>query len=149
MRRISVVAGMLAMLGVCAALAAGDGTTYGKGVTLEKAIAIDALLAEPQALVGKTVRVEGVVTGVCERRGCWMELSNPETGKGIRIKVEDGVIVFPLTATGRHATAEGVLEAVHMTPEAKEKAAAEGHTCTGDAEGEVTYLIRGTGAVIY
>ncbi len=149
MRRFLLLAGVLAIALIAGVVAAGDGTTYGKGVTLEKATGIDQLLADPQPWVGKTVRVDGVVTGVCEQRGCWMQVSNPETGKGIRIKVEDGVIVFPLTATGHRAAAEGVLEVVHVSPEAKEKAAAEGHTCAEHAEGEVTYLIRGTGAVIY
>ncbi len=149
MRRTLWLAGVLALVAAAGVAVAGDGTTYGKGVTLDKATSIDQLLADPQPMVGKAVRVDGVVTGVCERRGCWMQVSNPDTGKGIRIKVEDGVIVFPLTASGHRASAEGVLEVVHVSPEVKEKAAAEGHTCTEHAEGEVTYLIRGTGAIIY
>jgi hypothetical protein len=43
-------------------------------------------------------------------------------GPTVRLKVEDGVIVFPVTAKGRKVSAEGVFEAVGASPEAKEAA---------------------------
>jgi hypothetical protein len=149
-------------------LAAGDVETYGDGVTLTEGVAIDTLLASPDDYVGKVVRVDGVITAVCKKRGCWMQITDPESGNGVRIKVEDGVIVFPYTAMGREAAAEGVFEAIKLTPEqieartAAEHNHAEGETCDktgpkGEGEGagcdapavdEYVYMIRGTGAVI-
>lgn len=158
-------------------LAAGGGTTtYGDGVTIEKAVAIDALLANPDDYVGKNVRVDGVITGVCEKRGCWMQVTDSESGKGVRIKVEDGVMVFPYTSMGHEASAQGVFEAIKLTPEQvaarserQAKEHAEGHakkSCdkdgpkhdsSGESKGaacdaptttNVVYMIRGTGAVI-
>ena len=35
-----------------------------------------------------------------------------EKGPTVRLKVDDGVIVFPVTAKGRKVSAEGVFEAV-------------------------------------
>jgi hypothetical protein len=150
---------------------AGAGETtesYGEGVTLEQAVPIETLLENADDYVGKTVRVDGVITGVCKKRGCWMQVSNPETGQGVRIKVEDGVIVFPYTAMGLEASAEGVFEAIKLSPEqieARRKAAhdhGEGDDCEraepkkdGSGMGceiepvnEYVYMIRGTGAVI-
>jgi hypothetical protein len=147
---------------------AGDVETYGGGVTIEQAVAIDTLLAAPKDYVGTKVRVEGVITGVCQKRGCWMQVTNPETGSGVRIKVEDGVIVFPYTAMGREASAEGVFEAIKLTPEqvaartAAEHGHAEGESCDKDGPkrdgsgpgcdapvvDQYVYMIRGTGAVI-
>jgi len=114
------------------------------------------------------IRVDGVVTAVCKKRGCWMQVTDQESGNGVRIKVEDGVIVFPYTSMGFEAQAEGVFEAIKLTPEqieartVAEHKHAEGATCDKDEPkspavgtgcdlppvNEYVYLIRGTGAVI-
>jgi len=65
--------------------AAGDTTSYGDGVTLKEAVAIDTLLANPDDYIGRTVRVDGVITGVCKKRGCWMQVTDSESGNGVRI----------------------------------------------------------------
>ena len=53
---------------VCAMAAtpamAGETGTYGDGVTLAEAVAIDTLIANADEYVGKKVRVDGVITGV-------------------------------------------------------------------------------------
>jgi hypothetical protein len=177
MRRIAAISLMLGFLSVFPA-AAGDETTYGEGVTLDQAVPVKALLASPDDYIGKTVRVDGVITGVCEKRGCWMQVTDPETGTGIRVKVDDGVIVFPYTAMGKKASAEGVFEAITLTPEqvearaAQQAAAAAGEKVVAEAEGcdkaapkkdgsgegagcdapvqdNRIFMIHGTGAVIF
>jgi hypothetical protein len=159
----------LAVIAIAAPPAlAGETGVYGDGVTLDEAVAIDTLLENPNDYVGRKVRVDGVITGVCKKRGCWMQVTDPKSGNGVRIKVEDGVIVFPYTSMGHEAQAEGIFEAIKLTPEQIEaRTAAEhdhdqGKSCdkegpTGRAAGtgcdlppvnEYVYLIRGTGAVI-
>lgn len=168
MKRFLILSVTLCAMCALPALA-GDATeTYGDGVTLTEAVAIDALLANPDDFVGDKVRVDGVITAVCKKRGCWMQVTDAESGNGVRIKVEDGVIVFPYESMGREASAEGVFEAIKLTPEqieARTAAAhnhAEGESCDksgpdgeGDGAGcdapvvnEYVYMIRGTGAVI-
>src|SRR5690349_279867 len=56
------------------------GQKVGAGVTLADNVSIDAILADPNAFKGKTVRVEGMVLDVCPKRGCWMELAGHEPG---------------------------------------------------------------------
>jgi hypothetical protein len=151
-----------------APVTAGEAESYGDGVTLDEAVAIDVLLANPNDYVGRKVRVDGVITAVCKKRGCWMQVTDPESGDGVRIKVEDGVIVFPYTSMGHEAQAEGIFEAIKLTPEQIEARTAaahqhkEGATCDKDGPkssatatgcdllpvNEYVYLIRGTGAVI-
>lgn len=137
----------------CTSATAADGTKYGAGVSLSSATPVSRLLAKPEAYLGKQVRVDGVITAVCEKRGCWMQITDSD--KAIRIKVEDGVIVFPLTAMGKRASAEGTLEAVYLTPEqaeAEAKRHAEEHKGQAGPEppqAGTSYQIRGTGAVVY
>ena len=88
---------------------------YGTGVSLAEETRIADILSDPEAYIGRTVRVEGGVIDVCPQKGCWMELD--DEGETIRIKVEDDVIVFPAAAKGRVATAQGVVEAVEMSRE--------------------------------
>lgn len=107
----------LALLALLAAASAGAGESYGKGVALAEATPIAAIVADPDAWVGKTVRVEGRVADVCPMRGCWMELAAEGSSHVVRIKVDDGVIVFPSDAAGRPAVAEGVVKAIEMSRE--------------------------------
>lgn len=128
-----------------------EGTKYGDGVTLDRVVEISELLEDPDAYLSEKVRVEGVITGVCKKRGCWVIITDQQTGDGIRIKVEDGVIVFPPESMGRRATAQGVFDVVvpgeHRGHDARHE---EGHTCqqVKNAQNKV-FLIHGTGAVIY
>jgi hypothetical protein len=103
-----LVASILLVLALPAS-AAVEGQLYGKDLTGEDTIKISELLANADQHVGQTVRVEGLIVGVCAKRGCWMEIASDQELQSLRVKVEDGVIVFPLEAKGKHAVAEGIL----------------------------------------
>jgi hypothetical protein len=115
-------AGIVAL--ATAAMAAQD-SKLGTGVSLTEATPIKALVNHPDEFVGKTVRIDGVATAVCESMGCWLAISTSDAkdAETIRVKVEDGVIKFPVTAKGKQVSAEGVFEEV--TPQAATAAAAE------------------------
>ena len=131
MKSLLTVAALGALL-VVPALAVTDETTLGAGVSIKEATPIATILAAPDSFVGKTIRVDGVATAVCEDMGCWMSIASEADGeKTIRVKVEDGVIVFPMSAKGKKVSAEGVFEVVGPK----------------DAETK-RYQLKGTGAVI-
>jgi hypothetical protein len=90
--------------------------TFGGGVSAGETTSIQKILADPDAYVGQRVRIEGQVSDVCPMKGCWMEIAEPE-GDRLRVKVEDGVIIFPKDAKGKRAVAEGVLEELPMDRE--------------------------------
>jgi len=118
-RRPAVLA-VATLLGLGSAFAAAPpatAETFGAGLTLAEPTPIAAIVADPEAWAGKRVRVEGRVTAVCPLRGCWMELAAGENGSVVRIKVDDGVIVFPADAAGRPAAAEGVVRVVELSRE--------------------------------
>lgn len=117
MRPIPRLPVALATLILCSSAAVGtEPRSYGAGVDLPEATRIADILANPDAYIGKIVRVEGGVLDVCPMKGCWMEIGEP--GESLRIKVEDDVIVFPAGAKGRVASAQGKVEAVEMTRDA-------------------------------
>lgn len=90
--------------------------TYGDAPTLEEVTPIAAIVADPASFEGEEVLVEGEVRGVCAMAGCWMELADAD-GHEIRIKVEDGVIVFPKEAVGVNAAAQGTVTVREMSRE--------------------------------
>ncbi|MDA8016505.1 MAG: DUF4920 domain-containing protein [Thermoanaerobaculia bacterium] len=88
--------------------------TYGEAPTLEDVTPIADIVANPEAFQGREVLVEGKVQGVCAKAGCWMELADGE-GHEVRVKVEDGVIVFPVAAVGVNAAAQGTVSVHDMS----------------------------------
>jgi hypothetical protein len=132
-----------------------EGTVYGEQLTMTDTTLISSILSEPDAYIGEHVLVAGTVVEVCEMRGCWLELASDREYETLRVKVEDGVIVFPMSARGHHAVVEGVIERIDLTEEqaieqARHHAEEQGipfdsTTVTGPT---VTYQLRGIGAVI-
>lgn len=130
-------------------------TKLGKPFTLKTAVPAADVLAAPDKYVGKTVQVSGQITEVCKKAGCWMMLVDPATKKGVRIKVNDGEIVFPQTAVGKKAIAEGKLSQIVRTKEQaiearKHEAEEQGKKFdpASVTSGETVYQVQGTGAVI-
>lgn len=124
-------------------------TKLGAGVTLKEATPVKALIEKPADYVGKTIRVDGVATAVCEHMGCWMAIApeNDPKGTTVRLKVEDGKIVLPVSAKGKKVSAEGVFEVVdEKDGEAKEAAGEHAKT---DPKASKQYQLKGTGVVIH
>jgi hypothetical protein len=127
-----------------------DDKTIGAGVKLETATPIAAIVKAPQDYVGKTVRIDGVATAVCEAMGCWMAVaeSDAKDAPVLRLKVEhEGAIKFPMSAKGKKVSAEGLFESiggddVHGKEAAHEHAKADGKAST-------EFQIKATGAVVH
>jgi len=116
---------------------------------------IASILEDPDAWAGQRVRVAGEVSGVCSRQGCWLDLTSADDAT-LRVKVDDGVIVFPQEARGHSAVAEGEVEIVEMERQRYEAwlrhvADEEGRDFDSAEVGEGPYRIvrlRATGAEI-
>jgi len=94
-----------------------SGTVYGTPDDSAARVALADLLARPDDFDGKAVRVEGTVTDVCAKRGCWIKIGSDARPDTVTFKVEDGVIVFPMSARGRHVVADGTARKVVMSLE--------------------------------
>lgn len=127
--------------------APAPGTKLGSGITLKDATPVASVVADPEAFVGKTIRIDGVATTVCTHKGCWMAVAEDDRSgsQTVRVKVEDGVIVIPISAKGKKVSAEGVFEAV-KDAEATEAA---GEHAKRDVNASREYQIKATGALIH
>ena len=156
MRSFSPIVLSLAMVFVVGSALAGDeGQVFGNGVSAPDTMLVSELLAHPDEFIGKTVRVQGTAVGVCAHRGCWINIAGDTEGETVRVKVQDGVIVFPPEIVGDLVVAEGVWTANELSMEQTKK------VCAAQAREEgrdfdekevtscmTTYQISGTGAVV-
>lgn len=172
MKKLLVLALLITFLSVTMAMAADtEEKKYGDDLTLKEQTKISEILANPDNYVGKKVLVSGVVTDVCAKRGCWINLASDKEFDKIRVKVTDGEIVFPMDVKGHEALVEGEVykmefdadgnlisktEDPHVcanhAKEVKEKSEAKSdESCMKEEESkvaEVIYQIRGIGAVV-
>ncbi|MBL1214457.1 MAG: DUF4920 domain-containing protein [Ignavibacteriae bacterium] len=155
------------ILFVVSNLFASDGKTFGKDITEKETTKISTILETPEKYDGKVVKVEGTVVNVCESRGCWIEISSDKEYQTIKVKVDDGVIVFPMEAKGKPAVVQGEVYSFvpsiqsdcmdacgdkdkHAEAEKTEKAEKVEDGCCPSKKVEVkkVYQIKGHGAVI-
>ena len=138
-------------------LVASGPKKYGKELTLKEPTKVADILANPEKYQGKLVQIEGKVTDVCAKMGCWIKIDAGEGIEPVTVKVDDGVIVFPVEAKGKMARAEGMLsvktmteqeriaEAKHQAEENKKLDSFDPSTIKGS---KTTVRIAGEGAVI-
>jgi hypothetical protein len=145
---------ILVSLLVFAAFGAAE-TKLGKPFALKDPMSVEQLQAKTGQLTGKLVQVRGKVTEVCQMMGCWMALTGHATTPPIRVKVNDGEIVFPKESVGKTAIAEGKLAKLELTREqaiahARHEAEEQGRKFDPASvkSGITIYQISGTGAVI-
>ncbi len=126
MRRYVLVAVVLCgiVLPLC-----GAELKLGKPIDLKTSTSVRELLSNPDKYVGKRVKVEGEIVEVCQNMGCWITVKDASSAEPIRIKVNDGEIVFPKDGAGRKAIAQGTLQKL-------------------DTAGKTSYQIKGDGAEI-
>ncbi len=124
----------------------------GKAITVKEKTSVSKILSSPEKFEGETVLVEGKILGVCEDKGCWIEIAGTKEEEKIKVKVEDGIIVFPKDSKGKTALIQGVVapvkeEACSEMEMAEKKDGAEAGCCSKDKT-KKTYQIEGIGAVI-
>jgi len=133
-----------------------EGTEYGEALTLREVTPVSAILDDPEHYLGERVLVEGMIVAVCESKGCWMDIASDREFEKIQIKVDDGVIVFPLSERGKQALVEGIVEELQLTEEQAieqaqhhaEEMGEEFDPSSVPAGPQTIYRIRGIGAVV-
>jgi len=155
MRILSTILTGLFVIALAAGALAEGTQVYGKGVSGKDTIVVSELLAHPDKHVGETLRVQGTVVACCAHRGCWIDIASDKEGETLRVKVKDGVIVFPPEIVGETVVAEGVWTANELTLEQTKQVCEANAKEAGESfdEDQVTscmtlYQLSGTGAVV-
>ena len=85
-------------------------STFGEKITAQGAMSYDQLLSklDKQESV-ESVKVRGTIDGVCQKKGCWMNIvsdTNPDA-KSMFVKFKDYAFFMPLDASGSTAILQG------------------------------------------
>ncbi len=83
--------------------------SYGKAITGDGAVNINNLAANPDKANGYTGKVTGVVTSVCQNKGCWMTLDTGN-GKSVMVTFKDYGFFVPKDITGKTVVMDGKAE---------------------------------------
>ncbi|SHG83213.1 DUF4920 domain-containing protein [Ferrimonas marina] len=98
----------------CSLPLAADPLTFGEPVDAAALVPMSQVMADPDAYLADPITVQGTIEAVCKKRGCWMTLVTEADPEGLRVKVKDGVMEFPVSAKGRPALATGQLQKQQM-----------------------------------
>lgn len=98
-------------------VASAKETVYGKPLEKAETLTVADVVKRGGELNGKQVRVEGTISDVCSKRGCWIKIADESGPAEITFKVDDGVMVFPMDAKGKWAVADGTVRRTELTLE--------------------------------
>lgn len=80
---------------------------FGDGIVEGPWVEVATMLQAPDQHVGKTVRLRGPITAICQTKGCWMHLGSE--AEPVMVKFKDYAFFVPKDASGRAAIVEGTL----------------------------------------
>jgi len=101
-----VLAIVLIIAPVSLALAEQAARDFGAGVSLSKATRLADVLAAPERFAEQPVLVEGTLSDVCQKKGCWTVLRDGDVQ--VRVRFKDYGFFLPKDAIGARAQVEGV-----------------------------------------
>jgi len=99
---------------------------FGDELSEREPIALTSLIEAPGDYDGQVVLTEGVITQVCQRMGCWMELKPSEDGPAIRVPMAGHSFFLPRDVSGARATIEGTVEVEELPEDWQEHLREEG-----------------------
>ena len=92
---------------------ASVGDYYGanvSSVSVDKAISVEKLESKfKDQIKVENITVKGVVTDVCEKRGCWVTIKT-ENGSSFFVKMKDYAFFVPTALKGKNVVLEGNAE---------------------------------------
>lgn len=86
-----------------------DGNHFGEMISADDAVTYDELLVQLKEKGEiENVKVEGKVEGVCQKKGCWMNIVSDDTSKEpMFVKFKDYGFFMPMDIAGRKVVMRG------------------------------------------
>ena len=118
-RRLYVAVVLSSLVPAVAAFAADVGSAYGKPVPDAAPLSVSKVVGLSPRLADQSIQVEGKVSGVCKREGCWVTLkdSSLASGEDLRVIFKDHAFTVPVELAGRKVVASGVLRVTETSVE--------------------------------
>jgi hypothetical protein len=88
---------------------------FGAGIAEGAATSLADAVKDPAKFTGKTVRLEGNITEICQVKGCWMTMGDAKSP--VMVKFKDYGFFMPKDASGRTAIIEGTMAMKQETVE--------------------------------
>jgi len=90
--------------------ACGEKKEFGTKETIVKESAISVSQALQPVNYDRPIKLNGIVTKVCQTEGCWMAIKDQNNAK-IRVTFKDGTFAVPLNSAGKKVQMEGMVVA--------------------------------------
>lgn len=97
--------------------------TYGDKITLKKTASLSEVLKNPRLFERKEVLVEGMISEVCQNKGCWMVVDAGDMH--VRVEFKEYGFFVPWDSDLKMVRMQGVLEKKLISAKAAEHMAAE------------------------
>jgi hypothetical protein len=81
---------------------------YGDTFTIEESVPVSYAVAHLDSYAETTVVVTGIISGVCQSKGCWMTVT--EGSSTIRVRFVDYAFFVPWESAGQEVKVEGTLK---------------------------------------
>ena len=127
-RRAYTLAAIVTLIVAATAIAGQKSARhFGAAFSDAKTVALAEAMANVEMYAGKTIKVEGEITDVCQEKGCWLVVTDGE--RAMRVKFKDYGFFVPKDASGKKVVLEGTVEkktisemqAQHIAKESKGK----------------------------
>ena len=123
---------MFCLLSLCLWAKDASVRTFGKPLSIKKAVSLQEALQQPGKYQNQKVLLEGKISDVCQMKGCWLMLSDGE--RAIRIKFENYSFFVPKDSRGKKVRAEGRLIQETLSEDMARHYAAEQSTNSDPSE---------------
>ena len=128
----------------------GEWVHYGSEFTQADALTAAELLGSPEKFVDQNVLVEGKVTDVCQKAGCWMVITDDNTT--MRVLMKEHGFAVDKGGTGATCRVEGTVVAKEIDPEFVAHLEGESTDVAGmpekQATGNIIYQLEATGVAL-
>jgi hypothetical protein len=87
---------------------AKDGKHFGAMITPDNAVSYDEVISKLGSLDSMGMKVQGKVSEVCQKKGCWMTLVSDQPGHPeMRVTFKDYAFFMPKDLSGKHVVVDG------------------------------------------
>ena len=84
------------------------GTDFGAGLTLQQAVGVEDVVRDPERYTSGPILLQGTISDVCQKKGCWTVLRQGEAT--VRVRFKDYGFFLPKDSSGKQAYVEGVVK---------------------------------------